>query len=87
MFEMYEALPVMGGLLIGLVVSMLVGRQLRWATLIVLSIVIGFAAATVSGELGLSWGYGYLMFDIFQALASAWVLLMALGYLSQRNEL
>ena len=83
MFEMYEALPVMGGLLSGLVVSMLVGRQLRWATLIV----IGFAAATVSGELGLSWGYGYLMFDIFQALASAWVLLMALGYLSQRNEL
>ena len=82
MFEMYEALPVMGGLLTGLVVSMLVGRQLRWTALIALSVVIGFAASTVSGEMGVCWGF--VVFDILQVFVSAWVLLFALGYLRQR---
>ena len=85
MFEMYEALPVMGGLLTGLVVSMLVGRQLRWAAMIVLSVVIGIAASTVSGELGVSWGF--VIFDILQVFGSAWILLFALGYLRQRADM
>ena len=56
MFEMYEALPVMGGLLTELVVSRLMGRQLRWAAMITLSVLIGIAAATMdsSGGSGLS---------------------------------
>lgn len=85
MFEMYEALPVMGGLLTGLVVSMLVGRQLRWAALIALSVVIGFAAATVSGEIGVSWAF--VAFDVVQVFASAWLLLFAVSYLRQRVNL
>lgn len=85
MFEMYEALPVMGGLLTGLVVSMLNGRQLRGAAMIALSVVIGFAAATVSGEIGISWGF--VVFDILQVLVTAWIFVVAFGYLRRRADI
>ena len=86
MFEMYEALPVMGGLLTGLVVSMLAGRPLRWLALLTLSTSIGVASATIATAGGiLENGIGSVIFDSLQVLASAWIFLMALSYLSQRT--
>lgn len=90
MFEMYEALPVMGGLLTGLVVSMLVGRPLRWLALLTLSTSIGVASATIATATAggiLENGIGSVIFDSLQVLASAWIFLMALSYLSQRTDM
>ena len=88
MFEMYEALPVMGGLLPGLVVSMLAGRPLRWLALLTLSTSIGVASATIATAGGIpDNGIGSVIFDSLQVLASAWIFLMALSYLSQRTDM
>jgi high-affinity Fe2+/Pb2+ permease len=53
---MYEILPVMAGLVVGLVIPRLAVRWRAWA-LIILSVGCGAAASWISGELAVSSGY------------------------------
>lgn len=78
MYEMYEAFPILGGLVTGLIVSQLKGNRLKGIAIALLSITIGFAASTVSGELEMSWGY--VILDIAQVLVAAVVVTIAVAY-------
>lgn len=78
MYEMYEAFPILGGLVTGLIASQLKGNRLKGIVIALLSITIGFAASTVSGELEMSWGY--VILDIAQVLVAAVVVTIAVAY-------
>lgn len=64
MNEFREVLPIAGGLMIGLLSARMSNSWLRSVIVTVLAIAVGFAAAYISGELAISWGY--LVFDIAQ---------------------
>lgn len=78
MYEMYELFPILGGLVTGLIASQLKGNRLKAIAIAVLSITIGIAASTVSGEVESSWGY--VLLDIAQVLVAAVVVTAAIAY-------
>jgi hypothetical protein len=72
---MEEVFPVASGVVLGLVIAYLVPGRLRSWVLAAGSLIIGWAAAWVSGELAVSWLY--LLVDIGQVLvagALTWIL-------------
>jgi hypothetical protein len=72
---MEEIFPVGSGIVLGLVIAYLVSGRLRGWVLAAGSVLIGFAASWVSGELAVSWLY--LLLDIGQVLvagALTWIL-------------
>ena len=72
---MEEIFPVGSGIVLGLVVAYFVSGRLRGWVLAIGSILIGFMASWVSGELAVSWLY--LLVDIGQALIAGgltWIL-------------
>ena len=73
---MYEFVPLLSGVVLGLVIAQIANRTVKGVVTIVLSILIGYAASALSGELALSWLY--LIFDaaqvLFAAVATAFLL-------------
>jgi hypothetical protein len=72
---MEEVFPVGSGIVLGLVVAYLVADRLRGWVLAAGSVLIGWTAAWITGELAVSWLY--LMVDIGQVLAAGvltWIL-------------
>jgi hypothetical protein len=72
---MEEVFPVASGVVLGLVIAYLVPGRLRGWVLAAGSLIIGWTAASVSGELAVSWLY--LLVDIGQVLvagALTWIL-------------
>jgi hypothetical protein len=65
---MEEVLPVGAGVVLGLVLANRGGRW-RWVALVALSLLLGFAAAYVTGELAVSWVY--VLIDTAQVLAAS----------------
>jgi hypothetical protein len=63
-----EILPVVAGVACAVLVFRLVPPRWRLTVLAVLSVLVGVGASWVSGELSVSWGY--VFFDIGQALVS-----------------
>ncbi|MFN8443923.1 MAG: hypothetical protein U0175_24295 [Caldilineaceae bacterium] len=80
MYEMYEAIPLLGGLVTGLIASQLKGTQLKAIAIALLSITIGLAASTISGEVETEMSWGYVMLDIAQVLVAAVVVTGAIEY-------
>lgn len=68
---MYEIIPLFLGVVIGLGLSRLgpLDRTLRIITVGILAIVIGFIAASVSGEIEESWMF--VLFDAAQVVVAA----------------
>ena len=71
---MQEVFPITAGIVIGLLSWRYVAARWRLATLIVLSLVFGFIASAISGELAVSLG--------FIGLDTLFVFLAALGTLA-----
>jgi hypothetical protein len=69
---MNEILPVMAGVVIGLIIPHLKSKSLAAVTLIVLSILCGAVASWITGELRVSWGY--LLIDSIQVAAAAFLM-------------
>lgn len=66
---MYEFVPLLSGVVLGLIVSQLSNRTYQGVIVVVLSLVLGYAASALSGELALSWVYFF--FDTAQVLFAA----------------
>jgi hypothetical protein len=72
---MEEVFPVGSGVVLGLVVAYLVPGRLRGWVLAAGSLLVGWAAAWVTGELAVSWLY--LLVDVGQVLVAGgltWIL-------------
>jgi hypothetical protein len=74
---MYEVFPVAAGVIVALLVRQVVDLRLRGAIVGVLSIVAGFAAATISGEIEAS--VAFVLFDAAQFALAAGVTLYAVA--------
>jgi hypothetical protein len=81
---MHELFPIVGGVLIGLLVSRLTSPLSKTAVLIVLGIAFGSLASLISGELTESWAY--LVFDVAQVLIVAGVTLVAVAAWERRSR-
>ena len=79
---MYEILAIAGGVVVGLLAQNITTTQLKVATLILGSAIVGTAVALVSGEVLESWAY--LAFDVAQALLAAGVTVVTLAWWKQR---
>lgn len=66
---MHEVFPVAAGAIIGLATYRFVPAHLRIAVLAVLSVIAGFTASAISGEMELSWGF--VPIDILQVVIVA----------------
>lgn len=66
---MREIFPVASGAVVGLITSRYIPARYRIAALVVLSLVLGFTASAISGELELSWGF--VPIDVLQVLIVA----------------
>lgn len=66
---MDEVLPVLGGIVIGLITHMVHVRWLKVLLITVFSVTVGGIAAWTSGELAVSWAY--LVVDIGQVIVAA----------------
>jgi uncharacterized membrane protein YqgA involved in biofilm formation len=76
---MYEAIPLATGAIVGILVYQRADSRLKWALIGVLSLVIGFVAASVSGEIDES--ILFVLFDAAQfVLASAAVMYLVARY-------
>lgn len=79
---MYEVIPLVTGVLLGLFVGS-TGRT-RASTLLVaaVAVVVGFLAASISGELEMSWAF--VVFDVGQVLV-AYVLALSASRMLARS--
>lgn len=76
---MYEVIPLATGVIVGFLVYQLADSRLKWALIGVLSLVVGFVAATVSGEIDES--ILFVLFDAAQVvIASAAVMYLIARY-------
>ncbi|MEZ4866060.1 MAG: hypothetical protein R3C14_32390 [Caldilineaceae bacterium] len=82
---MYEFFPLIAGVLLGALAYPLSNRVLRTVVLVVVSIVIGFVASTVSGELAASWAF--LLFDAGQVLLTAFLTTFLLARWRQQRTI
>jgi len=80
---MSELFPVLAGICIGLVVHRIASVRTRNITLFVLSILTGFTASYISGELFVSWGF--LLVDILLVLLGAVVTSLVLVWQHSRS--
>ncbi|HRW06426.1 MAG TPA: hypothetical protein P5121_15085 [Caldilineaceae bacterium] len=81
---MYEFVPLLSGVVLGLVIGQIANRTVKGLVTIVLSILIGYAASALSGELALSWLY--LIFDAAQVLFASVVTAFLLTRWQQRVQ-
>ena len=54
---MHEVFPIASGIAVAVLTQRLTAPRLRLAALVVLSLLVGFLASLISGELTLSWGF------------------------------
>lgn len=80
---MNEFFPLMAGMAIGLGAATFRSQQLRFILVALLSVVVGFIASFIGGELAVSWGF--VLFDIGQVLLIA-ILSMTLAAWWQRRR-
>ena len=80
---MGELFPVVAGVCIGFVVQRAISPRMRMATLVFLSIVAGFIASYISGELWVSWDF--LLFDIPLVLIAAFATWLVLVWQANRT--
>lgn len=80
---MYEILPILGGLIVGLLVYRLQDSTLRIGALALLCILVGLGASYLTGELLISWWY--VVFDTAQALFGAVVVMILAPRLLRRT--
>jgi uncharacterized protein YacL len=73
----YEVIPVASGVVIALLISQIAEGRMRWITIGVLSVVVGFVAATISGEISES--VAFVLFDAAQCVLAAAVTLYAVA--------
>ncbi|MFL5758845.1 MAG: hypothetical protein ACJ789_03855 [Thermomicrobiales bacterium] len=66
---MFEFLAILAGIPVGLMAHQFANQRWRVASLLVLSLVIGFTVAAVAGELAANIGFGF--FDALQCAAGA----------------
>jgi hypothetical protein len=59
---MHEIFPVVAGVLVGLITMRIANMRLRTLAFVVLSVVFGVAATTLSGEFAIGWEF--LLIDI-----------------------
>ena len=80
---MNELFPIAAGVVIGALVHLVPSIRLRVVAIVVLSVLFGFAASYVSGELAEGWEF--LLFDIPQVFVAAAVTTLALTWWQRRN--
>jgi hypothetical protein len=78
----YELLAIGAGVVVGVAAQNLATIQLKVATLVLGSLVVGAIVAFISGELFESWAY--LAFDFAQALLAAGVTVIVFTWWKQR---
>ncbi len=54
---MHEVLPIVSGIALAVLTQRLVAPRWKLAVLVALSLLVGFVASLISGELSLSWGF------------------------------
>lgn len=79
---MGELFPVLAGVCIGFVVQWIASRRMRIMALVILSIIAGFTASFISGELFVSWDF--LFFDIPLVLFTGVVTMLVLAWQRSR---
>ena len=79
---MGELFPVLAGVCIGFVVQRIASVRMRNSALFVLSILAGFTASYISGELFVSWDF--LLFDIPLVFLGAVVTSLVLAWQHSR---
>jgi ABC-type Co2+ transport system permease subunit len=75
---MHELFPIAAGVLVGLLTFRIAQPRWRAAALVVMSVVFGFAASAISGELALSWGF--LLIDIPLVFLAATATVLAVNW-------
>jgi hypothetical protein len=65
----YEFLAILAGIPVGFLIRQIEQPRLRWASLLVISLVAGFMVSALAGELAESIGFGF--FDALQVAAGA----------------
>ena len=80
---MYEIFPLLAGVAVALGVQRLVAPRLQLVSLVGLSVVFGFIASLISGELSVSWAY--LIFDTGLVLLSAVVTTVLILWWQRRS--
>ncbi len=81
---MNELFPIAAGVFVGLLAFRIAQPRLRAAALVVLSVLFGFAASAVSGELVLSWGF--LLIDIPLVFLAATATALAVNRVRSARE-
>jgi hypothetical protein len=66
---MHEAFPVLAGVCVGLIAMRITNMRLRTLAFVVLSVIFGVAATTISGEFSIGWEF--LLIDIPLVMVSA----------------
>jgi uncharacterized membrane protein YeaQ/YmgE (transglycosylase-associated protein family) len=79
---MDEVLPLLAGLLVGVLAHQLRSPRQRVIAIVLASVVIGVVAALISGELAVSWAFA--VFDIGQVLLAALIAMVVYGRVSRR---
>ena len=80
---MGELFPVVAGVCIGFVVQQATSPRLRMTMMVLLSIVAGFIASYISGELIVSWDF--LFFDIPLVFVAAFATSLVLSWQANRS--
>jgi thiamine transporter ThiT len=66
---MHEVFPVVAGVLVGLITMRIANMRLRTLAFVVLSVIFGITATTISGEFAISWEF--LLVDIPLVMVAA----------------
>lgn len=82
---MQELFPIVSGIIAAVLTRQMVAPKTRLATLVAVSLVVGFLASMLSGELVISWGFIWV--DALIVLAAASVTAVAMTAWTRRTTL
>ena len=82
---MGELFPVIAGVCIGFIMQRAASPRLRMAMMVLLSIVAGFIASYISGELLVSWDF--LLFDVPLVFIAAFATSLVLAWQTNRSAI
>lgn len=74
---MQELFPIVSGIIAAVLTRQMVAPRVRLATLVAVSLIVGFLASMLSGELVISWGFIWV--DALLVLAAAGVTAVAMA--------
>lgn len=81
---MEEVLPIAAGIVAGFIVHTIVPARLKSLALVILTVLLGFLATYVSGELLISWAY--VVFDSAQVMVAAAISAWLIGWWQHRSS-